>query len=212
MNTIDEGILRDIMFNIMNVSPKLTIVSLKNVNKLFYKVSNNFNNNIDVLCECIVCGYLDLYRYFKVNAASSENTLYAMIEFSHFDLLKDCNINKKFYDDTALTYAIYSNNIKMVRYITNKLEKRFQSAHYVYSIVAYMDNVDIYTYINKHARIDTQHLVQLLIEHNSVNIIELLRFIQKNRKMFERAIIQISNQLGNQYMIHYCIENDYGNH
>ena len=210
MNNIENGILSDVIFNIMSISLDLDIICMKNVNKLFYNTSKQFKCHIDVLYHCLLYSYLNCYHYFNNNHCSLD-TLYAMIEFNHFDLLEMKKLPSHFYNDKLLIYAIYSNNVKMVRYIKNRMVE-INDIYKIYNDIASVDNIDIYNTLIDRRIIMDQVKVHMLVSNNSINIIELIRFRLAHRKIFENAITAIANQQNNHFMINYCAENDYGKH
>jgi hypothetical protein len=186
------------------------IIVLSHVNVNLFKITRAYKNKVccDLIYNTLNKRYNDVTNFFiKQQYDVSLNSVNLAIKINHFEFLNRIDFNKKLTID-SLKSAIQSNNIKMVKFIKNKLKHiHFSEENVVHDILC-VDNPDIYKFLIKGSLHHDQ--LQRLINYNCFNIIELYRF-GNSRRGFEAAVVLHANHTNNHFMIQYCIENDYDN-
>ena len=112
-------------------------------------------------------------------------------------------------DISSIQAAIQSNNVKMVRYITNRMTYNIDVWEVYFTDIAISDNIEIFKHC-KGTHLLTGEL-NVLLNQKSVKIIEYLRWTPKRRE-FENYCLNYARATNNIDMINYFSDNDYGNH
>lgn len=201
----------NIWYYITNFLQLDEIVILSHVNNNLFIITRQLKNmkSCDLIYQTIKKNYTNVTKFLIEQQYNiSKNTLNLTISLGNFELLNRMNIEKK-YDNEMMIAAIKSNNIKMVKFIKNRLGVNYvYDAQFLDEIIK-IDNADVYKFLIGGA-ID-HHRLTLFINHNCINIIESYRF-NSRRRSYERVVLQHAVNSNNQIMMDYCLDNDYYRH
>ncbi len=190
----------DVIYYMMGLCDPIDQVSLGHTNKQNYNHLKRYNNNIDVVNECITKKYNSLLLYHlkligkvstkNIRLAIKNNQMNVLHLLEQHDLI--CYNNNDYLID-----AIQSDHVKMVRYIHKKLLKNSCvsiNEKYIFQ----QDNDDIYAYFYK--KFDLNHLCAL-VDYNCIHILDNVKV--QNRKFLLQLIAKRANETNNHYMIQY---------
>jgi len=193
LDTVSIAVLRHVCKDI-NV-----IITLKLI------TSNNIASDAILLDFTSVAKFLIETKY-KINKL----TVNSAIERGNFEILDIC-IEKghKLTFDHFLT-SIKSKNRSMISYICLPfLEMDFDKLQIIIKEIAKIDDVNIFKLLIPNRSQNTRESIGHFVFHNSINIIEDMRFRLGGRVQYEKTIMAWANNLNNIDMIKYCNTNDY---
>lgn len=194
LNVVSIAVLRHVCRDINTIiTPKLI-------------TSNN------IVSDAILLGFTSVAKFlietkYKINKL----TVNSAVERGNFEILNIC-IEKghKLTFNHFLT-SIKSKNRFMISYICLPfLEVDSDKLHLIIEEIAKIDDVNIFKLLIPNRSQNTRKSIMYFVFHNSINIIEDMRFRLGGRVQYEKEIIAWATHLNNIDMIKYCNENDYG--
>jgi hypothetical protein len=165
----------------------------------------------DFLLDSIEHAYTDVSIFLINNnykiSSKAKNTAIRLNQFTVIDKMLKVGM---LLDEQSIQAAIQSNNIKMVRYIDNRIKPEINIRDLYCKDIAMVDNVDIYKHYWCMSPLIISEL-NILFDYKSVNILEFMRW-QYKRRDFEQYCLQYARLTNNLDILNYFNDNDYGNH
>lgn len=205
--------MEDAWFAVMHFIDLEEIVIMSYVNQRLFTITRRFEKlgrkPCDLIYSSIVKQHFTISKFFITKQYNiSDKAINKVIEFGNFELLNRINYCDRL-NEKSIISAINNGNLKMVKFIRNKLADRYQYTEEIWQAVIKTDNVSIYQFLIG-GSLNMDRLV-MLIDHNCVNIIERYR-CGNNIKPLETIVLRHANFTHNQFMTNHCFEHDYGKH
>lgn len=203
----------DVWFYVMQFLELDEIVIMSHASNNMFTITRRFQKLDLKPCDLIYLSlsknYLNVTKFLiEKKYIISPNSVNLVISIGNFELLNRMNYDDKLNNNMIIS-AISSGNIKMIKFIKNKLKELYVCTQHVSLAVMKTDNVEIYRLLIG-GSLSHDKLVTL-IDHNCFNIIEYYRF-NNQRESFETVVLRHAIFSHNQTMINHCIENRYDNH
>jgi hypothetical protein len=205
----------DLLFYWMSGMSDMMMVTFSHVcvksNRMMKRLYKANQHTYNVLHECIITKNINLLTYYlQLSYSLMEQDVLLIInqsDFKLFELIEKYRVID--YSTNMVHEAVRSNNVKMFKFISNKLYNNFIDYTVSIHTLAIVDNPEIFELCRDRYKF---HDLEILIAYHSYNIIEDIRYRSTDRRAYENAMINLAHRDGNQEMIDYFIDEDYGNH